>query len=480
MVTVIRSDRTSPPRLHYSLHDYFSQARARMSVADFLRESERLRKLESKHDRETIRRKDFSAFEEIHNNLKADLRADIMKVQKELQKIRNCVYRFQAQLTDMKSSPDLLDKLKETMIDIENSINIFKDTQHQSFEELLKEERNLWQEICAFDQKIDVWSLAVKADGRDLQSAGPCAGRKDSRDLPAEVTALETFLQQNGGPQGGWDKYDHQSFMKVWTKHNGKPSYRKEAKLYLPDKTEENIRLHEEWYLQLCHLQEKKREAIHRWRAAKQRDLELQREHQQREGLTKEPDEATVAALRLKQLEQRKEAAERLDAWRSCRKQQMDREQERRVRDEIQRRKRAKEERRRQLEMKLMVESHARQKKEEEELHVLQKEAQEQAEREQRRRLAAEGIKRFQQRDSQHLMTKLQENQNKEQEEQERQLKLAKLKEKVQVHVDRDPSRLWKPTKGWESRTKEIGPSEASGPIYQMFHRAVPTWRQDL
>lgn len=174
------------------------------------------------------------------------------------------------------------------MADIENSINIFKDQQHQRcktlfcfnlsitfiefavllikylaffrFEELLKEEKIFWKEIDAFDQKIDFWLLPIQADVGVPLSARICADvNRDSRNLPVEVMALETFLRHGGGPQGGWDKCDHQNFMKLWTKHNGKPSYRKEAKLYLPDKTEENIRLHEEWYLELCHLQEEKR-----------------------------------------------------------------------------------------------------------------------------------------------------------------------------------------------------------------------------
>lgn len=46
----------------------------------------------------------------------------------------------------------------------------------------------------------------------------------------------------------------------VWTKHNGQPAYRKEAKLYLPGKTVEEIEEHEDWYHELMHLQDRKRE----------------------------------------------------------------------------------------------------------------------------------------------------------------------------------------------------------------------------
>lgn len=84
--------------------------------------------------------------------------------------------------------------------------------------------------------------------------------KKRKEEFPVEVTALETFLQQTGGQLGGWDQYDHQSFLKVWTKHHGKSSYRSEAKLYLPDKTEEEIKQHEDWHFKFCQLQEKKKE----------------------------------------------------------------------------------------------------------------------------------------------------------------------------------------------------------------------------
>lgn len=179
----------------------------------------------------------------------------------------------------------MIDRLKDTMTDIENSISVFKDAQHQryetcfcsdvfsaarfcshthlcSFEELLKDERIFWQEICAFEKKIEAWSLPVKADVR-LPSARSDRLRADGRNLPAEVTELETFFRRTGGRRGGWDEYDHQSFLKVWTKHSGKPSYRQEVRLYLPGKTEEELKLHEEWFLELQRLQEKKREVRH-------------------------------------------------------------------------------------------------------------------------------------------------------------------------------------------------------------------------
>ncbi|CAF90462.1 unnamed protein product [Tetraodon nigroviridis] len=78
--------------------------------------------------------------------------------------------------------------------------------------------------------------------------------------LPAEVKALDSFLQRTGGLCGGWDQYDHQAFLTAWTKHSGQPAYRKEAKLQLPAKTLEEMERHEEWHQELLHLQDRKRQ----------------------------------------------------------------------------------------------------------------------------------------------------------------------------------------------------------------------------
>lgn len=468
----------------YSVRPFTDRARSsfeRMSASDFLREAESLRRLLCKEEREAIRRQDlretFNEFHELSDQLNLRMRTDIVTVQQQLQKLKNGVFRFQQQLMDAGPSPDVVDKLRDTMTDIEKSISVFKDTQHQSFEELLKDERIFWQEICAFEKKMEAWCLPVKADVR-LPSARSDRLCVDGGNLPAEVTALETFLQRTGGRGGGWDEYDHQSFLKVWTKHSGKPSYRREARLYLPGRTEEEVERHEQWFLELRRLQERKREAVHRWREAKRRERELQREQQDGDGERKEPQDEEQQ--RLKQEQRRREASERLEAWRSRRKQERDQEQEQRLRDDILQRRRAKEEQRRQLEVKLTVEAHIRQKKEEEERRLLEEEEQRREEREERQRRAAEGIKRFQERDSLRLEEKLQEKQSKEEELWERQRTLEKLKEKVELHVSRDPSRLWKRTKVWEERMREVGPSGSGAvPLLHAFRRAVPAWRQD-
>ncbi|KAM9360675.1 coiled-coil domain-containing protein 112 [Symphorus nematophorus] len=461
----------------------------RQKAAQFLREAETNRRQIEKLEKERMLsvqcRKngwtDVSGdLEEFEKVLEEERNAEKMTLQKQLVKIHNGVRKFQRQLIDVKPTPELIERLKEIMSEVEISINTLKEEQHSCFEELLKEERTCRQEITAYEKKIENWSVAVKSEPK-LTSAPAVKTKPPDRALPAEVRALEAFLQKTGGLYGGWDQYDHQAFLKVWTKHSGQPAYRKEAKLYLPGKTLEEIEQHEDWHQELIYLQDRKREAIQRWKVSKnqERQTRIQSQEEAEEAERREK-EAKRLAHQHRTEEEKREAARRLEEWREEKRRKEEQEEEQRLAEEIQKRRRAKEERRRQLEVKLTIEEELRLKREQEEEKERRRREEEQREMEERGKEAAKGIKRFNERDLHKLEAKLQEKQLKEKEEEERQRKIAaKLKEKVDVHVIRDPSRLTRSTKGWEERMKHIGPS-GGGPALQMFHRAVPTWRQGL
>ncbi|XP_033476188.1 coiled-coil domain-containing protein 112 isoform X1 [Epinephelus lanceolatus] len=461
----------------------------RQRAALFLREAEKNRRLIEKLEKERTlsvqcRKNGWTdvpgELEQYEKVLEEERNAEKVNLQKQLVKIHNGVRKFQRQLTDVKPTPELIERLEEIMSEVEISINTLKEEQRSCFEELMKEERTCRQEIAAYEKKIENWSLAVKLDPK-LPTAPTVKTKPPDRDLPVEVRALEAFLLKTGGPCGGWDQYDHQAFLKVWTKHSGRAAYRKEAKLYLPGKTLEEIEEHEDWYQELIHLQDRKREAIQRWKASK---------HQERQTRIQSQEEAEEAGRREKEAkskahqhrteEEKREAARQLEEWREEKRRNKEQEEEQRLAEEIQKRRRSKEERRRQLEVKLTIEEQLRLKREEEEEQRRRLREEEEREMEERRREATKGIKRFNERDLKQVEAKLQKKQLREKEEEERQKRItAKLKEKVDSHISRDPSRLTRPTKGWEERMKHVGPS-GGGPMLQMFHRAVPTWRQGL
>ncbi|XP_060894821.1 coiled-coil domain-containing protein 112 isoform X1 [Labrus mixtus] len=464
----------------------------RQKAAQFLKEAERNRKQIEKLEKERTlsvqcRRNGWTdvcrELDECEKVMEAQRNAEKINLQKQLVKIHHGVRRFQRQLTDVKPTPALIERLKEIMSEVEISINTLKEEQRSSFEELFKEERTCRQEITACERKIENWSLAVQTNEAKHHTAPTVKMKLPDRDLPAEVRALEVFLQKTGGQYGGWDQYDHQAFLKVWTKHSGQPAYRKEAKLYLPAKTWEEIEQHEDWHQELIYLQDRKREAIQRWRAIKhqrrQTRIQSQEEAEEAERKEKEKEARSQAHLH-KTEEERRETARQLEEWREERRRNEEEEERQRVAEEIQKRRQAKEERRRQLEVKLTIEEQLRLRREEEGEQERRRREEEQREMDERRKEATKGIKRFNERDLNKVEAKLQEKQLREKEEEERQRRIAaKLKEKVDGHVSRDASRLTRPTQGWKERMKNMGPS-GGGPVLQMFHRAVPTWRQGL
>ncbi|XP_069043355.1 coiled-coil domain-containing protein 112 isoform X2 [Lepisosteus oculatus] len=460
---------------------------AQSKKVDFIREADKLKnqiaKLEKDrnvtvYNKKNDFRNEFGTLEEVDLKMMNNRKSEKDKLQQQLVKIHNSVKRFQRQLQDVKPTPDYIGKLKEVMEEVENSINNFKEEQRQIYEELLNEEKTCAQEILALEKKIDTWASAVAAPPQTCAKV-PLA-KSIEENLPAEVAELEKFLQQTGGRQGGWDDFDHQNFLRVWTKHSGKPAYLKEALMYLPGRTEEEIKLHENWYQEFLFLEERKKEAIAKWKSKRRREKEeLLQQKETSEGELARQQAAREEARRKREEQERREKEAQLQDWRGQKEQQRRREEQRRLREEALRRRREKEERRRQLEARLAAEEYARQKREREDRLRVENELRERAELEEKRRQAASEIVKFQERDLLKLEVKLQEKQAKEEDKAEREKRLAKLKEKVEAHISRDPSRLWKPTKGWEERTKEIGPT-GGGPVLHLPHRAVPSWRQGI
>lgn len=452
-----------------------------MSVTEFLRGAEAFRRRVSKEEREALRTHELrETFSDTQNSLNTELRAHAVSVQQQLQQLRMSVSRFQQQLPGLRVSADGIQRLQETMADIESSISVFKDTQHQRFEELLKEEQRVQQEISVLERRMEDWSVCecvcVRAEG-----PGPRSGSSklpwERGDAPVEVVQLERFLQQTGRC-GGWDEREHLSFLRLWNKHGGAggASFRAELQRHLPDRSPQELQQHQEWHQELQRLQEHRREAIRRWRAARQR----QQTEEQQEEQTGEQTEEQTEERRQQEERRRRQQQDRLQAWKSMRAQQQEQQQQEQLRQQIQHSRRAAEQRRRQQELRVTVEAQVQQRKQQEEQRRRQQGQQEQEQQRQRSRHADGAIRLFQHRDSLRLEEKLQQKLSEQEEQRQRQRTLTQLKEKVELQVLRDPDRLCRPTKVWQERLKEIGPSGAAPlTLMQTFHRAVPAWRQE-
>ncbi|XP_077601038.1 coiled-coil domain-containing protein 112-like isoform X2 [Stigmatopora nigra] len=449
--TATNTEKESDPPPLPSTKEDVDQKESRQRATEFLKEAESTRRLVEKLEKERslsaqCRRngwKDMATeLDEYEKTLGGQRSAEKSQLRKRLSKIQKGVKQFQEHLININPTTEKIEKLKEIMSQVEFSINELKEVRRLNIGELLKEEKICSQEMAAYKMKIENWDLHSKSD-----SHVPAVKQSKAldRDLPIEVQALEAFLQNTGGICGGWDEFDHQAFLKAWTMYNGQAGFKKGAKLYLSNKSPEEVAKHKQWYQELLYLQGKKREAIQRWKSRKQLESKMHIE-KQIEVLDAKKKEKR-AKCQQKTDEKKKMVAQQLDEWKEV--------------------KRKKEEQKRAEEIqKRMAQEHLFQQAKE------TNEDQEDSKMTRKRRGRTKNVSYMIKRDLKQLQAKNQEKLLRQKEEKEHQERiLAKLKEKVDGHIGRDPARLSQPTKGWEERLKSA-PSRG-GPLRYMSHRPV-------
>uniref|UniRef100_A0A3Q3D910 Coiled-coil domain containing 112 n=1 Tax=Hippocampus comes TaxID=109280 RepID=A0A3Q3D910_HIPCM len=357
------------------------------------------------------------------------LRPSEMQLRNQLAKIKDGVRQFQQQLIDMKPSTELIEKLKEIMAE---TLKIYVPV--------------------AEEGELESLSRFISLD----------------QDLPAEVRALEAFLQRTGGVCGGWEEFDHQAFLKVWTKCGGRAGFRKEAKLYLPSKSQEEMEEHERWYQELIHLQDERREVM--------TECHPKVEKQEATGTPKALTQADESGGSREEEKRRKVPAEQAREEKSKQKSQM-------LMTDCCVVLSTSEEEKKLLAQRLKARKEAKRRKEE------QAEKQRQARESRKNRMAkVRNEHQFHVEASCCGMDSLDQQERSGQREakmspgeelqvgrgEEEDHRRTKRRKQVDGHIVRDPSRLTRPTKGWEERLKSTRPSGV-GHIFHMSQRSFVT-----
>lgn len=424
-------------------------------------------------------REDFSQLEETDSKSNNERKTEKIKLKQQLEKISHMVKRFHMELRDIKPTPEFVEKLKIIMEEIEGTINAFKEQQRKQYEELMRDEKTTTQEIQALERKFEAWNQLPEPAVTKKPQQKPLASARDiTKDLPPEVAQFEKFLEQTGGVRGGWDEYDHQTFLKFRLRHNGKPIFVQHALIAIPTRTEEEIRDHEDWYKSYLSLNEIKKESIKKWRQKKEEEKDdvISKVDQELENENAEDEEKQKKKQEVIQAEKR-ERFKQLNAYRVQKELERAQAEERKLRAELEKAKQKEDERKRQIEVKQKVEEFKQQKQEEENIRKLEEELWERVQKEEQKQIAAKELVKFRERDKQTVLQRLASQKAKEEEQKEKEKRLEKLRGQVEVEVSRDPNRLLQPTAGWVSRTKEKGPT-GNGPLLHIPHRAVPSWRQ--
>ncbi|NWH68988.1 CC112 protein, partial [Geococcyx californianus] len=348
------------------------------------------------YNRKSDFRVEYSILEELEQSMMVNRKTEKAKILQQLAKIKNNVKRLQQQLKNVKPTPEFVDKLEEMIEEIENAINAFKEEQRQIYEQLLKEERAAISELSAFERKMELWVLGSSTVQKVLKL--PSVNKTLENHLPKAVVQFQSFLQRTGGWQGGWDDHDHQTFLKVWTKHKGRPSYMDEALEYLCGRTKEEIEQHGKWYQEFLILHERKIESIKKWKEKQQQEKERHLKEKS-EKMLKEEWLQHEEAHKQKAKEERKGQQAAIEAWKKQKAIAFAMEKvSQKLKLEEEKAKKQQKEHHCQSHIKLLLEMYTLHKKGKEEPEKLVKEKREEAEKEKRKRIAAEEITKFQER----------------------------------------------------------------------------------
>ncbi|XP_023800033.1 coiled-coil domain-containing protein 112 isoform X4 [Cyanistes caeruleus] len=428
------------------------------------------------YSRKSDFRVEYRLLEELEHSMTVSRKMEKAKILQQLSKIQNNVKKLQQQLKDVKPTPEFVDKIKEMMEEIENAINAFKEDQRQIYQQLLKEEKAVINELSLFERKVELWALGGSTAEKvwKLPSARITVDKTLENHLPEEVIEFERFLQRTGGRQGGWDDYDHQNFLKIRTKYRGRLSYIDEALEYLSGRTKEDIEQHDKWYQEYVILHERKKESIKKWREKQQQEKERNlKEKEKAEKMSKERWLQREEAQKQKAEEERKRKQAAVEVWKKQKVVAFAIDQASQLKLEEKEKKQQKE---RQSHVKLLLERNTLQKKVKQQLEKLENEKREETEKEGRKKTAAEEMSKFQEHDLHKLELRVFQKHTKEIEKQEKEKRLAKLREKVEIRVTRDQPRLNRPSKSSEERRQELAPAAAEG-LLRVSQRAVPAWR---
>lgn len=292
--------------------------------------------------------------------------------------IRTTVTRLTAHVSQPYQGAEFIGTLTRLMDQGESSISELKAAQRTQFDGLLSSESELDKELQLFVERSKGWENVTKPSStaatapvvRRPKMAGGVPGVRPARPLkevwdglvPDEVTAYDSFVERTG-TTGSWDAPDHAYFKKALTRCGH--DYARTTEVLATEMaavfSRGEVIAHARWDAEHEDLLIRKRMAIQRWRAEKEK---LQAEQLQAglqavaaTTMAAVPRKATAAETS----EEREEQRRALEAWRAERKAKADELERARVEQEAA----AAEERRRVRAAKLK-ESQKRQAAEEE------------------------------------------------------------------------------------------------------------------
>lgn len=469
-------------------------------------------------------KKDFERHKEIE-----ELNVFISSLRKDLVNLKHSLKNYSR-------DPTSLGKIQEITEKIEDKLAKFKEKQMVNFDKLLEEENTLMHEIDLIAERMETYETALEAgdlvvgskargaratsvrakntsyqpsgayddeeeekgydyDADDFESEGikhvsKAQPKQDlAKKFKEQIDKITFEMDKLGGAAMGWDAEDHQTFLKVRTKHKNnvdKIAFLNDCITSLPFLGEEQIEEHIEKFKRYLTLEEEKKKLTREYRENKENEKKNIIESIRQEDLRREEAKKNSTLL-AKTKEERDKNKEKLKEWKAhkmarqavehekVKELEVIKKKEREVVDKVK---------------KEAVQKRVQEFKEKKELEkIREKEKEEYKKALQKRRLDKEEQERLKEREDNLIKRNIEKTllaKKKEHDKAERMQKLIEANSTAYTYVD---SRLNEETKAIaEKKREKFDPSRDTGRLAGTFGgdltrkagRAIPMWRQGL
>jgi len=391
--------------------------------------------------------------------------------------LRQRVKIFKQHLVKNKADDDFVEKIREHMKDVESRLTSFKKQHQDSMVKLIEEEEKSSEELKIMERKIH--QLLNNSYVTKKSSASHRVDNNVSSNLPEDVVKFQKYVSEHG-KLGGWDDFDHNTFLQFRNKYKDKDKFIQATIDSLAGRNYEQVVEHEKWYQLYQELYGLYKSSILKWRKNKQNEISTPRPtSKEDEKIRKEISEEEKLNI-AKEKEIKKE---KIQNWKKSKLEHAERiMKEKKMEEEKLKSQKIKEQQKmievRELNRRRQIE---RREEEVKTREFLRKKREEEARA--RGEEAREKIKLFQYRDRSNLDRKLEENRIKKKEEILRREKIKSVTTKINSQVEHDASRLHQPTDAWllRQQTDDVTRSDnQSNFVRHISHKATPAWRKGV
>ncbi|XP_044734827.1 coiled-coil domain-containing protein 112-like [Chrysoperla carnea] len=176
--------------------------------------------------------------------------------------------RLKKDITDKNKLKEFdLSYFKNSIAFIEKNISVLRSQINSELERLKFDENDINTDLNKILSKNDLFETTddVKKDSIAKKHLS-----KSTKSSSKEISKFLDFVHEKGGHEGGWGVDDHGIFLKYYRQHEKDiVTLIKVLSNFLPEKTDESIIEHVEWFMEYENKKEKYKNAIRNWRQSK-------------------------------------------------------------------------------------------------------------------------------------------------------------------------------------------------------------------